>query len=188
MEISFNSDPCSATTIIPAGTIVPSNGEDPTSEDNSNSEGSSSSDNRPYRAIFISKDDASRKSSLICEDSLISEDSSSSADNSSRNGGYSSDSDPHRDLLTRETSEEASEEVLSEASFVFTAWKPGGHIETRSGVRNADKYVSIEVDLDGSTEDGLLRLRTKRWINGLCFFNGSPRFNVMFPWPAWLTK
>jgi hypothetical protein len=158
------------------------------SDDSSGSDSSSNSDGSPHRAIFICEDNTSREDNLIYEDNLISGVNSSSDDYFSRNGDDSSDDDPYRELLTSQISEEPSELVLSNASYVFTAWRPGRHIETRSGARNMDKYVSIEVDLDGLTESGLLRLRTKRWINGLCFFNGCPRLDVVFPWPAWLTK
>lgn len=96
---------------------------------------------------------------------------------------------PYRAIFISETSDEdTSDDVTPEVSYVFTAWDVGRPAEDTQALRDIEKYVSIEVDLDGRTEEGLQRLRTKKWINGLCFFDGYPRKTVVFPWPASLTE
>ena len=68
-------------------------------------------------------------------------------------------------------------------SYVFTA--------SCSASKNSgeiDKHVSLEVDLQGSASENRPRLITRRWINGLCFFNGCPQRKVVFPWPASMTE
>ena len=69
------------------------------------------------------------------------------------------------------------------ASYVFTSSCPAGE---NSG--DIDKHVSLEVDLRGSVSEDRPRLITKRWVNGLCFFDGCRRRDVVFPWPASLAK
>jgi hypothetical protein len=68
-------------------------------------------------------------------------------------------------------------------SYVFTASCPAS--ENPSEI---DKHVSLEVDWRGSASENRPRLITKRWINGLCFFDGCPRRKVVFPWPASMAK
>jgi hypothetical protein len=68
-------------------------------------------------------------------------------------------------------------------SYVFTASCPAG--ESPSEI---DKHVSLEVDWPGSESKNRPRLITKRWINGLCFFDGYPRRKVVFPWPPSMAK
>jgi Heterokaryon incompatibility protein (HET) len=65
-----------------------------------------------------------------------------------------------------------------EPSYVFTASQPAGN-----SPRDIDKHVSLEVELQGLTDRSQPRLITTRWINGLYFFDGCPRQNVVFPWP-----
>ncbi|KAJ9664587.1 hypothetical protein H2201_005099 [Coniosporium apollinis] len=68
------------------------------------------------------------------------------------------------------------------AKYTFTASCPAAGI-----LGDIDKHVSLEVDLRGSTKEDFPRLFTKRWVNGLYFFEGCPRRKVVFPWPASLT-
>lgn len=63
--------------------------------------------------------------------------------------------------------------------YVFTSSCPGEGDFSAPG-----KHVSLEVDLRGPTRGGLPQLITKTWINGLYFFEGCPRRDVVFPWPA----
>jgi uncharacterized C2H2 Zn-finger protein len=87
---------------------------------------------------------------------------------------------PYRAIFVRGTCEDDTPEV----SYVFTVWNDGRPAEDTRALRDIEKYVSIEVDLDGTTAEGLRRLRTKMWINGLCFFDGFLRKKAVFPWPA----
>ncbi|EON65863.1 hypothetical protein W97_05105 [Coniosporium apollinis CBS 100218] len=68
------------------------------------------------------------------------------------------------------------------AGYVFTASRPAG-----GDFGDIDKHVSLKVDLRSSTKEGFPRLFTKRWVNGLYFFEGRRRRKVVFPWPASLT-
>jgi hypothetical protein len=71
----------------------------------------------------------------------------------------------------------------SNKSYVFTAWSPT-RSDDRLRKRKIDKIVSLEVSLDRSTRQDLPRLRTKQWINGLCFFDRCSPEQVAFPWPS----
>lgn len=46
-----------------------------------------------------------------------------------------------------------------------------------------DKYVSLEIDIDGQRANGIPLLRTRRWLNGLCFFSREAEMDVTFAWP-----
>jgi hypothetical protein len=87
---------------------------------------------------------------------------------------------PYRGIFIRDSSRE---ERL-EQSYVFTAWKPRRRFYDDFGKRRSEKYVSLEVDLVGTTQSGLPLLETKRWVNGLYFFDGCQSGDVVFPWPA----
>ncbi len=65
-------------------------------------------------------------------------------------------------------------EPSPEASYVFTS---------AASADNLDRHVSVEVDVEGEDRIGVSRLRIKRWLNGLCFFQGCPLETVLFPWP-----
>ena len=75
-------------------------------------------------------------------------------------------------------------EVYPAPAFVFTsAWyrDPGSDAY---GANDIDRHVSLEVGLDASlNRDGVPRLRTHTWRLGMCFFEGSQRTEVVFPWP-----
>jgi hypothetical protein len=79
---------------------------------------------------------------------------------------------------------ESSAEECPKESYVFSAWKPRKRSNDKFGERRNEKYVSLEVNLVESTLLGLPHLETKRWINGLCFFDGSPPRDVVFSWPV----
>lgn len=68
--------------------------------------------------------------------------------------------------------------VPDDLNYIFTSFQPGEEL---------DRHVSMEVDsqdLNGHKNHRQPpRLYAKRWIHGLCFFDGSPRQNVIFPWP-----
>jgi hypothetical protein len=86
---------------------------------------------------------------------------------------------PYRGIFVGETSGEWE----GVPSYVFTASCPAS--ENSSEI---DKHVSLEVDWQGSASNNQPRLITKRWINGLCFFDGCSRQKVVFPWPASMAK
>ena len=64
-------------------------------------------------------------------------------------------------------------------SYVFTASSPAGE-----SLDKIAKHVSLKVNCCGSTRKGLPRLIITKWINGLCFFDGCPSREVVFPWPT----
>ncbi|KAK4235922.1 hypothetical protein C8A03DRAFT_46014 [Achaetomium macrosporum] len=69
-------------------------------------------------------------------------------------------------------------------SFVFTASRPKQPNSRTVGTNDIDHHVSLEVrftDLD--VEHRVPRLYVRRWLSGLCLFNGCPRNEVIFPWP-----
>ncbi|KAF2023777.1 hypothetical protein EK21DRAFT_118436 [Setomelanomma holmii] len=74
-------------------------------------------------------------------------------------------------------------------TYVFTSW-------SRTNKQNSDKmesrkiakYVSIVVDVDEGLSDGIVRLKSKTWINGLCFFDGEKKFPFVFEWPDSLSQ
>ena len=69
-------------------------------------------------------------------------------------------------------------------SLVYTSWD---RTENRSyaGKRKHSlaKYASLGVELDGETGTGVPRLRTTKWVNGLCFFDREKMSEYVFPWP-----
>ncbi|OCK75459.1 hypothetical protein K432DRAFT_308464 [Lepidopterella palustris CBS 459.81] len=74
-------------------------------------------------------------------------------------------------------------------SFIFTSWSCTREYASEEFLtRNPAKYVSLEVVRGGQTSDGCQTLRTKRWVNGLCFFAGEQIRDFVFPWPQSLIK
>ena len=80
--------------------------------------------------------------------------------------------------------------ALETPPYVFTAW-----IRAGSGGKTSDKmqaerflerFVSLAVDA-ADLEKALPRLKTRTWINGLCFFEGEPPRDVVFTYPKSLT-
>ena len=69
-------------------------------------------------------------------------------------------------------------------SLVYTSWD---RTENRNyaGKRKHTlaKYVSLGVELDGETGTGVPKLRTRNWVNGLCFFDSERMSEYVFPWP-----
>jgi hypothetical protein len=74
-------------------------------------------------------------------------------------------------------------------SFLFTSWSCTRK-DSRDGwvTRFPARYVSLEVKSDGRAESGYEALRTKRWVNGLCFFDGERACDFLFPWPRSLME
>ena len=77
------------------------------------------------------------------------------------------------------------DDALETPLYVFTAWSWAGSggktLDEIQAERLLDKIVSLEVDVEDL--EGSPRLKTKRWINGLCFFDGDPAHDVVFSYP-----
>jgi Heterokaryon incompatibility protein (HET) len=75
-----------------------------------------------------------------------------------------------------------------EPMYVFTAWEAGRHSSSIFSHRCLHKHVSLQVQCDKGTSQISPCLRTKAWVNGLCFFHHSSQRRVIFPWPASLCQ
>jgi hypothetical protein len=82
---------------------------------------------------------------------------------------------PYRGIFIDEPGEEREGE-----RYAFTASRPAS-VEDEEDIH---KHVSLEVEWQDPESKGPPRLITKKWINGLLFFDGCSRRNVVFPWPA----
>lgn len=72
-----------------------------------------------------------------------------------------------------------------QGSYVFTSFDSAQFDRGGFDLNDLDKRVSLEVDCDSGISDRRIpRLYTKRWIHGLCFYQGRPPRPVIFPWPA----
>ena len=77
-------------------------------------------------------------------------------------------------------------------SYVFTAWSRARNSSKMSDRIRAGKqlenFVSLEVDVTGTSLKHRPRLEVKRGINGLCFFNADEANRVVFNYPHSLTE
>ncbi|EXK86449.1 hypothetical protein FOQG_09721 [Fusarium oxysporum f. sp. raphani 54005] len=72
-----------------------------------------------------------------------------------------------------------------QGSYVFTSFDSAQFDRGGFDLNDLDKRVSLEVDCDSGISDRRIpRLYTKRWIHGLCFYQGRAPRPVIFPWPA----
>lgn len=72
-----------------------------------------------------------------------------------------------------------------QGSYVFTSFNSAQFDRGGFDLNDLDKRVSLEVDCDSGISDRRIpRLYTKRWIHGLCFYQGRAPRPVIFPWPA----
>ena len=80
--------------------------------------------------------------------------------------------------------------ALETPRYVFTAWSHAGTrgktSDKMQAARFSDRLVSLAVDAT-DVEEPLPRLKTRGWINGLCFFEGDPPRDVVFTYPKSLT-
>ena len=68
--------------------------------------------------------------------------------------------------------------------WVFTSWHNASDPRFQDFQEPIDKHVSLELGLmAGISDQRLPLLRTRRWINGLCFFSRLAPQEVVFPWP-----
>jgi hypothetical protein len=74
-------------------------------------------------------------------------------------------------------------------TYVFTSWMRTKK-QARNGVecKTLAKYVSMEVSLDQTAQRSPQILRSKGWINGLCFFRGEMKSSFVFAWPKSLCE
>ncbi|KAI0848868.1 heterokaryon incompatibility protein-domain-containing protein [Daldinia vernicosa] len=78
------------------------------------------------------------------------------------------------------------DEDEDDISYAFTSYQ--FHKEDMPGY--TEKHVSLEVEIEwqrrerseGRSSCTLPNLYIKRWLNGLCFFDGVPTGQVLFPW------
>ena len=69
------------------------------------------------------------------------------------------------------------------ADFAFTSvWQgdPGSQIYDANDI---DHHATLEVEKVFLGSDGVPHLRVRRWLLGMCFFDGCPRTIMVFPWP-----
>ncbi|KAK2472747.1 hypothetical protein H9L39_14922 [Fusarium oxysporum f. sp. albedinis] len=72
-----------------------------------------------------------------------------------------------------------------QGSYVFTSFDSAQFDRGGFDLNDLNKRVLLEVDCDSGISDRRIpRLYTKRWIHGLCFYQGRPPRPVIFPWPA----
>jgi hypothetical protein len=95
-------------------------------------------------------------------------------------------------IFVSERSEDGDEWEEDVPAYVFTASHPE-KIDPDSPVsEDLDRHVSLDVDCQDLTTSFSTgqqpRLYTKRWVNGLLFFDGCPRDDVLFPYPASLVE
>jgi hypothetical protein len=74
-------------------------------------------------------------------------------------------------------------------TYVFTSWsRTKDWVGEKVECKTLAKYVSMEVSFDEMAQHGVPSLRSQRWINGLCFFDGEMKSQVIFAWPDSLCK
>jgi hypothetical protein len=74
-------------------------------------------------------------------------------------------------------------------TYVFSSWTcTREHARGDMTSRRVAKYASIEVCVDEETDREIVRLRSKKWINGLCFFEGEKKSPFVFAWPKCLSS
>ncbi|CCF43803.1 hypothetical protein CH063_13405 [Colletotrichum higginsianum] len=69
------------------------------------------------------------------------------------------------------------------AAFAFTsAWQGIAGSQTHEA-NDIDRHVSLGVEKGTLGSGGVPQLRVRRWLLGMCFFEGCPWTEVAFPWP-----
>jgi hypothetical protein len=92
---------------------------------------------------------------------------------------------PYRAILVRDHGDLQS----VGSTYVFTSWsRTNKHNKGIMETRKIAKYVSLVVDVEEGVENATVRLKSKRWINGLCFFDGEKKFPFVFEWPYSLSQ
>ncbi|KAM5344457.1 hypothetical protein ACJ41O_012993 [Fusarium nematophilum] len=79
----------------------------------------------------------------------------------------------------------------SDVTHVFTSLRSRDQGTDEYDGNDLDHHVSLGVaheDPPGGGRKKLPRLYAKKWVLGLCFFQGAPTYDVVFPWPRYLTE
>ncbi|KFH40309.1 hypothetical protein ACRE_090290 [Hapsidospora chrysogenum ATCC 11550] len=80
-------------------------------------------------------------------------------------------------------SDHADDGSVPPAGFAFTsAWQREVGSQ-KHDANDIDRHVSLEVVNGTLKSRGVPQLRVRRWLLGMCFFDGCPRIEVTFPWP-----
>jgi hypothetical protein len=92
---------------------------------------------------------------------------------------------PYRAIIVRDR-----EDLQTKGSaYVFTSWiRTNKRREGKMESRKIAKYVSLEVGVYEDVRSGTVRLENKKWVNGLCFFEGEKKFPFVFEWPHSLSQ
>lgn len=83
---------------------------------------------------------------------------------------------------------ERDDEAQELPAFVFTLMQEGDPGSETHDNNDLERHVSLGVVKEASADDELPRLRTQRWLLGMCFFARCPRTEVVFPWPRALCE
>ncbi|KAM0421021.1 hypothetical protein ACHAPT_011265 [Fusarium lateritium] len=71
---------------------------------------------------------------------------------------------------------------------VFTSlWSETNESDEYYG-NDLDHHVSLGVEIGHLDPHGSCHIYTKKWVLGLCFFQGVAAYDVVFPWPAGLAE
>lgn len=90
--------------------------------------------------------------------------------------------EPYRAVFVWPGEDEEETRTQPPPAFVFTsAWPRDEGSETHDS-NDLDRHVSLVVSCEESP-DGFQHLRVRRWLLGMCFFEGCPRTEIVFPWP-----
>ncbi|KAF5251164.1 hypothetical protein FANTH_3708 [Fusarium anthophilum] len=96
-----------------------------------------------------------------------------------------------RAIFIRSRKSDRSEQIFSQQeddlTHVFTSLWSEDQPDEEYLANDLDHHVSLGVRLDDGL-NGPLRLYTKEWVLGLCFFVGAPTYEVIFPWPRPLSR
>ncbi|SCO76363.1 uncharacterized protein FRV6_00575 [Fusarium oxysporum] len=97
-----------------------------------------------------------------------------------------------RAIFIRNRNLDESEELFSQQeddlTHVFTSLWSEDQPDEEYLANDLDHHVSLGVRLSDDEHNGPLRLYTKEWVLGLCFFVGAPTYEVIFPWPPPLSR
>jgi len=68
--------------------------------------------------------------------------------------------------------------------YIFTSWAPTKEAIAQSNkCKTLAKYVSLEVAIGEMNGSEFWGLRSRKWVNGLCFFDREEKSPFVFPWP-----
>ncbi|KAI0120268.1 hypothetical protein F4776DRAFT_245530 [Hypoxylon sp. NC0597] len=103
---------------------------------------------------------------------------------------YGSEDSPYRAVFVGDSNDDWKDETAG--SYAFTSVMPANS-KTSEDIQ---RHVSLEVEVEWQKQEGserrsspaIPKLYIKRWLNGLCFFENSPRRTVLFPWPSALLE